>query len=89
MWDVGFNPMAQQLNGFTTYIMNSDEKADEVIDNFENAINAGFCFDAALKIALEEAHTDFNDFTSQDQLRIKRKIKEISGSDFDTDRRYR
>lgn len=89
MWDIGFNPMGQPLNGMTTYVMNSDEKADEVIDNFKNAVNAGIGFDEALRTALRDARMSMDDFTAQDQIRIKRKIKEISGTDFDTNRRYR
>ena len=87
MFDIGFNPMAANLNGFTTYVMNSDEKVDEVITDFKQAFNSGLGAEDALTQALKWNRTQMSDFTTFDQNRIKRKIEEISGGSLNMERR--
>jgi len=87
MWDIGFNPMAQQLNGFTTYIMNSDETTDAIIETFENAIAEGLSSNEALQYALRYHNVSLDDLTYVDRNRINRKVEAVSGSSFNTNER--
>ena len=87
MFDIGFNPMASQLNGFTTYVMDSSEKADEIIDYFEKAIAAGIESDEALKQALRNSKVALNDLTYIDRNRVERKVEEVASNSFNSKRR--
>lgn len=64
-----------QLNGMQAMIMQSQEDVDNVIESFEQYLNAGFGIEAALTQAYMENNVSENDLTDFDKERIKRKIE--------------
>ena len=88
MFNVGFNPSASQLNGLTTYVMNSSEETDQIINDFENAIAQGLNSDAALEFALKSNRIQMTDLTYSDRNRIEKKVEEIKKRSFYNERRY-
>ena len=64
-----------QLNGAQAMIMQSQESTDNVIESFEQYLNAGFGIEAALTQAYMENNVSENDLTDFDKERIKRKIE--------------
>ena len=87
MWDIGFNPMTTQLNGFTTYVINSDEITDAIIRTFENAIAEGLNSEEALEYALKFHQTSLDELTYADRNRINRKVESVSSGSFNTKER--
>ena len=83
---ISFNPF--NPNGFTTYVMQSAESADAVINTFEQAFAAGMNSDEALTYALQSNGIRQENLTFTDIERINRKVEAISGSTFNTERRF-
>ena len=63
------------LNGAQAMIMQSQESTDNVIESFEQYLNAGFGIEAALTQAYMENNVSENDLTDFDKERIERKIE--------------
>lgn len=75
MIDMSFNPF--EPNGFTTYVMNSAEIADNVIETFERAINMGMEPTDALSYSLQSNKVNEDDLLSVDIERINARINEL------------
>ena len=81
----GFSPF--HMNGFSTYVMNSSQDADEVILDFEQAMTLGLTTEEALKYALNLNDTSLEELTEYDKNRVLRKVEEISRCRLDCDGR--
>ena len=81
-----FNPIEFPMNGFTTYVMNSDQLVDQVVQDFESYIAEGVEPQRALNYSLININED--DLTSSDKNRIQRKIEAIAGTGLRFDQYY-
>ena len=66
-----------RVNGLEVMIMESSEKADNVINDFEKAFQAGMNPNNVLEGVLYERNYKESDFTNTDIVRINRKIDAI------------
>ena len=67
-----FNPM--KMNGFTTYVMNSSEVADNIITVFKSAVIDGMEGQDALNYAVSYLKVKPSDLTEYDKERINREV---------------
>lgn len=59
-----FNPI--EPNGFTTYVMNSRECADKIINTFQDALNMDYDAEDALNYAVRSNGINKDDLTASD-----------------------
>lgn len=81
---VDFDPV--NMNGFTTYALQSEHTATEIINNFELAMSLGLTTDEALKYSCYVNDTSLDDLTDWDRKRVMLKVQEFSKSRNDTRR---
>lgn len=86
MFDISFNPIVP--NGFTTYVMDSAQRTDAVIQTFDQAFAAGLSSQEALNYALQANGVKQENLTFPDIERINRKVEAVSGGNFNAERRF-
>ena len=81
---VDFDPV--HMNGFTTYALQSEHTATEIINNFELAMSLGLGSDEALKYACYVSDASLDDLTDWDRKRVMLKVQEFYKSSNNTRR---
>lgn len=66
-----------KINGAEVMIMESNAKAENVINDFEQAIAAGMNPNLVIDKVLQNRHYSESDFTDMDIKRINRKVEAI------------
>lgn len=66
-----------KVNGAQVAIMQSEENADHVIEDFEKAFNAGLNPNDVLREVMTSRNLTEHDFTDTDIERINRKVEKI------------
>lgn len=65
------------INGAEVAIMESSEKADKIISDFEKQFRAGTDPNFTLRKIMDDRNYRDSDFTDMDIVRINRKVEEI------------
>lgn len=81
-----FNPF--NPDGFTTYVMQSSESTDAVLDTFEQALAAGLDLNEALNYAFQVNGVQQENLTLPDIERINKRVEAIANNTFNTERRF-
>lgn len=81
-----FNPF--NPDGFTTYVMQSSESTDAVLDTFEQALAAGLDLNEALNYAFQANGVQQENLTLPDIERINKRVEAIANNTLDTERRF-
>lgn len=81
-----FNPF--NPDGFTTYIMQSSESTDAVLDTFEQAFAAGLDSNEALSYAFQANGIQQENLTLPDIERINKRVEAIANNTLNTERRF-
>lgn len=81
-----FNPF--NPDGFTTYVMQSSESTDAVLNTFEQALAAGLDSNEALSYAFQVNGVQQENLTLPDIERINKRVEAIANSTFNTERRF-
>lgn len=81
-----FNPF--NPDGFTTYVMQSSESTDAVLNTFEQALAAGLDLNEALNYAFQVNGVQQENLTLPDIERINKRVEAIVNSTFNTERRF-
>lgn len=81
-----FNPF--NPDGFTTYVMQSSESTDAVLNTFEQALAAGLDSNEALNYAFQVNGVQQENLTLPDIERINKRVEAIVNSTFNTERRF-
>ena len=66
-----------KINGMETMIMESNSKAETVINDFEKTYRAGMDFNYVLDQIMRNRGFDRRDFTCSDIKRIEKRIHEV------------
>lgn len=69
-----FNPM--EPNGFTMYVMQSDEYKQKIVDTATSFMEDGWDAENAVELAMKFLHIGYCDLTDTDQEYIENFIKE-------------
>lgn len=72
---IGFDPC--HPNGFTTYVMQSQQVTDQVIEDFEQYVRMGAEPVGALSAALINNDIELNEIALTDIERIRKKVEEV------------
>lgn len=81
-----FNPF--NPDGFTTYVMQSSESTDAVLNTFEQAFAAGLDSDEALNYAFQANGVQQENLTLPDIERINKRVEAITNSTFNIERGF-
>lgn len=81
-----FNPF--NPDGFTTYVMQSSESTDAVLNTFEQALAAGLDLNEALNYAFQVNGVQQENLTLPDIERINKRVEAIANNTFNTERRF-
>lgn len=81
-----FNPF--NPDGFTTYVMQSSESTDAVLDTFEQALAAGLDLNEALNYAFQVNGVQQENLTLPDIERINKRVEAIANNTLNTERRF-
>lgn len=81
-----FNPF--NPDGFTTYVMQSSESTDAVLNTFEQALAAGLDLNEALNYAFQVNGVQQENLTLPDIERINKRVEAIANNTLNTERRF-